>query len=99
MDIKNSDKKATCPDCSGACGSATWKKDKWFLEARYTSTIGQIQTETYGKRSEGVDGNKYMIEATGIGSGTAWKETDLFFTKEAARAECDKRNELLNVKN
>ena len=93
VEIKNSDKKARCPDCYGRCGKATWKKDKCFLEAGYASRIGKIQTETFSKRIKGLGKIRYMIEGE---IGIAWEETDLFPTKESARAECDKRNELLN---
>lgn len=86
--IKNSDREFQCPDCYGNKGRNEWTTNGWHL-SNYKSQVGLIRTETDKNKSK----TNYMLKATGIGSGTIWKEDDLFSSKEEAQKECDLRNE------
>jgi len=99
-------KSRVCPECWGRGGNNTWISRDWRVGQ--SLTIGQIRIETrcdhkadeddeyaffdnygdqkYYKKTE------YMCYETGIGSGSYWNEDRLFFTKEEAQSECDKRN-------
>ena len=60
---------------------------KWHVSCN--SVIGQINT-TY--RVGMLTTTTYMVEATGIGSGTCWDENDLFHSKKEAEERCDELN-------
>jgi len=64
----------------------------WKPSTDFTSAIGKVDAERYADARQGTSRTTYMIEATGVGSGTLWSEADLFATVEDAQAECDRRN-------
>jgi hypothetical protein len=61
----------------------------WAVRADLTSTVGIVRGEHEAASPPEV---RYMIFSTGVGSGTVWKEEDLFATDDEAQAECDRRN-------
>jgi len=85
----------TCPKCYGRGGHAEWIPHLWGVKHEYTSSVGRIDTVRY---SAGENKNTYMLEATGIGSGTLWPEDSLFHTLDEAKQECSVRNEAEEIK-
>jgi RecJ-like exonuclease len=87
-----------CTDCRGSGGKTHWLPDKWKVSYKNTK-IGKIAVEKYSE--EYYEQNpqyrklevRYMVTATGIGSGTVWYELDVFKTLQEAEAECNRRNE------
>lgn len=99
------DKKRTCPGCYGRRTKTTFGTEKWAVIG--VVTIGQVRAvitnikstgdfDNIGEYSEGstVFQNEYMCYETGVGSGTVWKESLLFESKELAESECEKLNGL-----
>lgn len=100
--VKN--RKLSCVGC-GTQGKITKysKISTWYVQNE-VFTIGQIYViltnspgvpgkEKYGNfapQKKQVD--HYMCVETGIGSGPVYDPKNMFFTKEEAQAECDKRN-------
>lgn len=93
------EKTFTCPNCNGYSRKIP-DKFEWQINEKKCGEIGKIIVESYDKRYckkyEDYDYKelavKYMINSTGIGSGTLWDEEDLFLTEEEALEECEKRN-------
>lgn len=85
----------TCPECRGYTYHTEDGDMEWYIDD-CQGKIGKIRAELYASKYEGKYGNeseiRYMLDSTGIGSGTLWKEEDLFISLEEAQAECDKRN-------
>ena len=92
-----------CPLCYGDKGSHENVGLSWHVAEELT--IGQVRYETTSIEQDGMFCNvghynpsktthkvEYMAYETGIGSGTVWKEEELFKTKEEAQQEADKRN-------
>jgi hypothetical protein len=93
-----------CPKCSGV--GHIVKKDSGF-HVGGSGTVGQIRSthETVTDRTcfewwehEPAEGslhtvNEYMLDTTGIGSGSIRREHNLFATREEAQAEADRRND------
>lgn len=78
----------------------TGSKHKW-QRAHVHGVVGQIRVEVtagefcYNYKSEnGGDGTAilYMLDSTGVRTGTLWDEADLSTSLKDARAECDRRN-------
>ena len=94
-EVTISGKEYTCPECCGSGTRTLVEPQKWQVVDEYISKIGKIAVELYAeryqKRNEGH--TRYMLGATGVGSGTLWNEDDLFATIEEAQAECERRNE------
>lgn len=85
--IQETEKKVKCPECSGY--GYQWSEEvyEWIIEG--LSTIGQVRYEnTYNNDIQ----IRYMIEKTGVGSGTIHYEYNLFLTEEDAQKECTYRN-------
>ena len=84
-----------CPKCSfstkGKVYSYSYKE--WITDI--SGVIGLVQAEfsTARYNEEPALKHQYMIDSTGIGSGTVWKENRLFLTREEAQKECDRLNE------
>lgn len=91
-----------CESCYGNGGKREYIPEKWKIGYKNT-TIGKVYIEMYNERfyEDYPDYRdkefKYMIEATGIGSGTVWYEKDLFKTEKEAQKECDRRNKLEKI--
>ena len=93
-------KKFSCPNCGGYSKQVA-DEERWEL---YTyvqcGKIGRITIESYDKKYCKKNDHlplkvTYMLDTTGVGSGTLWDEKDLFISEEDALLECDKRNKLL----
>jgi hypothetical protein len=83
------DKEYTCPGCHGRGTYSKWKPLSWHFDL--TSRVGNIRAEWY-MPGYGETEIKYMLTATGVGSGTLWSESNLFATLDELEAECDRRN-------
>ena len=80
----------TCPACYGQRNERTWEPTQWRLA--HIGIVGRVSVSTTVTEGGGVEDEvRYMIDATGIGSGTVWKEADLC-TLGSYEAECDSRN-------
>lgn len=93
VQIVGSEKLAVCPECKGRGyfdGGAIYR---WVLGIH--SVVGQINIKAVKTPKKGIITTvEYMLRDSGIGSGSIWKEDQLFLTKEEAEAYCDKMNEL-----
>ncbi len=90
VQIINSDRKLICPDC---CGTGIQDKIvayRWSPEAH--GKIGKVQIELYSDEYEMENETRYMLDTTGVRSGTVWKESSLFLSPEEAQRECDRLN-------
>jgi len=92
-------KKFSCPSCYGNI-KRIQDEEKWEVyDYQQTGIVGKINIESYSP--EYIDRENfslkvmYMLDSTGVGSGTMWKECDLFINQEDALLECDRRNKLL----
>lgn len=72
-----------CPRCGGKYRSEHRLRLTYaeFAPATQRLTIGSVQANTHGD-----DGTRYMAHETGIGSGSLYRERDLFATEEEAMA-------------
>jgi len=84
-------KERTCPDCYGIGGNNEWVPEKWRVLER--SHIGKVEVALYTDATKGKNRTVYMINSTGIGSGTLWDEDHVFLSDQEAQDECVKRNE------
>ena len=83
--------KFICPKCHGQSKHDKYVGNLWHIG--YNSRVGQVTYEhRVGTGYE--DGVKieYMIVATGVGSGTLYKEDNVFASREEAQSVCDARN-------
>ena len=86
-----------CPKCNGRAAHPQFAGHKYYVDE--SGIVGQVRIEHtdhekfYTHRSEEPNPKfEYMIDATGVGSGTIWKEADLFATREEAQRFCDAQN-------
>ena len=84
--INNTNETITCPSCYGSGIERKWIPEEWKIA--YESKIGIIYVEKNRNKNK----ITYMVDATGIGTGTLWSEENVFATKEEAQKECDIRN-------
>lgn len=83
--------------CTGGCRkgrvSTGWRK---VHEVADPGTIGSVRTkqDLPLRRDESTDVH-YMLDITGVGSGTLHEERNLFATYEEALAECERRNAMI----
>jgi hypothetical protein len=83
-----------CPKCYGNKTQVRVDPADWHVTG--PMTIGNVRVSLFGVQSgedEHEDERMYMCRETGIGSGTLWREPDLFATREEAEAEAGKRQE------
>jgi len=87
--VVDSDRILNCPDCKFGKidGPSTYK---WQVDYLSFSKIGKIDVEI---RRENESKTRYMLDATGIGSGATWPEENIFQSIDEAKLECEKRNE------
>ncbi len=83
---------SSCPKCDWRSGKIrTGYKVRWKINYDMPGIVQNIRLSLYispKHESERV----YMLDKTGVGSGTLWKEENLFSTKEDAEIEINKRN-------
>lgn len=86
----------TCTECNGCGGEYEYDPPVYHVNNEI-GIIGRVQVTIYGKEWVERDMQEceitYMLDVTGVGSGTLHPEDQLFLTKEEAQAECDIRNE------
>ena len=86
-------KKFICPDCNGY---ERTEEDGSEWSVTVSGEIGQIAVEVRSKKYRNNNKKKstteYMIDSTGVGSGTVHYECDLFGSLEEATKECERRN-------
>lgn len=87
-----------CENCQGSGITETWYSTNWQI-AYEKAKIGRVGVELYRETfiNRGSEKNRitYMVDETGVGSGSLWNEDDIFATKEEALEECEKRNLVL----
>lgn len=87
-----------CSNCQGSGITETWYSTNWQI-AYEKVKIGRVGVELYRETfiNRGSEKNRitYMVDETGVGSGSLWNEDDIFATKEEALEECEKRNTVL----
>ena len=90
VEINGRDGEYVCPVCQGKTETKNYGY-KYFI-AYYDAIIGKVSIEEYAKQY--LDRNKssitYMLDKTGVGSGSIWKEERLFATEDEAREFCEK---------
>ncbi len=79
-----------CPKCYGRKTRIDVAHAAWHVTG--PMTIGNVRVSLFGVQST-EDERRYMCHETGVGSGTLWREPDLFATREEAEAEAGKRRE------
>lgn len=88
------DEEFVCPKCRGSSAHPQSCGRKWFFNG--SGKIGRIDVaSTSPKYIEGRHKPvevQYMLDSTGVHSGTLHNEDTVFPTREAAQAECDRRN-------
>lgn len=94
-EVTIADKEYTCPGCYGSGAEIHVEPEKWQVINECISKIGQVAVTLYAERYQKRNHDRilYMLEASGVGSGSLWNEDDLFATRKEALAECERRNE------
>jgi predicted RNA-binding Zn-ribbon protein involved in translation (DUF1610 family) len=87
--VKGKDVEYICPQCFG---DKQYKKLGKEMTICKTGKIGKICVEQYDSQYKNTSGTKYMIDKTGVGSGTVWREEELFASEEEAQRACDEFN-------
>lgn len=82
--------KFICPSCHGR--TVTEGYEYKYKISYYEATIGKVEIQEYAKKYKNQYKSevRYMLEETGVGSGTIWREERLFATEEEARDFCEK---------
>lgn len=91
--IFNDDVYFQCSKCYGS-GKVTKHESFGWRVVYEKAKVGKINIElTHPKYKEYSKRRiHYMVDATGVGSGSLWSEDNIFSTLEEAQQECDKRN-------
>jgi hypothetical protein len=100
--------KFSCPKCGGK-GVLVKTAHGWIVGG--SGTVGHVRatrarvdnfTNFEWWEPEPVEGSlltrvEYMLDSTGVGSGTIWPEGNLFPSRESAQAEADSRNDYVRA--
>jgi hypothetical protein len=78
-----------CPKCYGNKTRIDVAPVDWHADG--PMTIGNVRVSVFQSDDEHEDDRVYMCHQTGIGSGTLWREEDLFGTRQEAEAAADER--------
>lgn len=88
------EKQYTCPECYGHKTKTNQESQKFQIAG--AGKIGRIEIIQYSERYLNENGNcnyiRYMLDSTGVGSGTCHNESCLFSTQEEAQAACNVLN-------
>ena len=85
-----------CPTCYGCGGSMERLPDRWEIKTEETGFIHKIDVEIYSSDHPDKESRtKYMLDSTGVGSGTLHPENSLWLSKKEAQAECDRLNKFI----
>lgn len=77
-----------CPECQGRGKLREHHAREWRLAQPSPMHVGEIRVEVSESKTREI----YMLDETGLGSGTLWPVNDLFAIRETAEAECRRRN-------
>lgn len=90
VEVKGKVGKFACPACYGAM--TTERYGYKYVISYCKATIGKIEIQEYAPKymNKYKSEIKYMLEETGVGSGTIWREDRLFATEEEANDFCEK---------
>lgn len=91
--VEGRDEDFVCPACHGRMETEHYGYK--YVISYYKATIGRVQTTEYSKKYDRKRGGckseiTYMLEETGVGSGSVWTEDRLFATEEEAKEFCEK---------
>ena len=88
--VEGRDEEYVCPVCHGR--TETEHYGYMYVIAYYEATIGKIEIEEYAPKYKDRYKSevRYMLEETGVGSGTLWRENRLFATYDEAKEFCEK---------
>jgi len=92
LTILETSEKINCKTCYGRASTTEVEEEKWNVCVENMSICGNIRTIEYLNKDDGKTCIQYMLQATGVGSGTLWYEDQIYRTIDEAQAECDKRN-------
>ena len=82
-----------CPKCYGRKVVHETLPEMWRIIERCIGQVGQVRVEiTSEEYDDEASRYTYMLSSTGVGTGTLWKEEDLFLDKKEAQAICDEHN-------
>ena len=88
--------KLTCPKCSGRSKHPQYAGDNWVVDTRGRVGSIEISAVREGHTHHHDNGTSvqvsYMLDETGVGTGSIWRQEKLFATREEAEAECARRN-------
>jgi len=85
------EKEYRCPECCGDGIIIKYRVCKYNTQGRYT--IGHIKVIITKKKNKKQNKKEvYMFYETGIGSGTIYKEEELFKTEQEAEDHCKELN-------
>lgn len=90
------DRTYECPKCYGRMESDICKLQYSIYSH---GKVGKISSEHYSREYEyytDKDEITYMIDSTGVGSGSVWKESQVFDSEKSAQDYCDTMNKELN---
>lgn len=88
--VEGRDEEYKCPVCYGR--TKTEHFGYKYVISYYEATIGKVEIQEYDpKYSDQYKSEvRYMLEETGIGSGSLWKEDRLFTTEKDASDFCNR---------
>jgi protein-arginine kinase activator protein McsA len=80
-----------CPECYARGGEKVYSdKQQYYIYGH--GIIGNVLAEFYSEKYENDDEIKYMLDITGVGSGTLWSEDKLFESEKDAEKYCAEMN-------
>ena len=88
--VEGRDEEYVCPACHGR--TETEHYGYKYVIAYDGATIGKVEIQEYAPKYKRRYKSevRYMLEETGVGSGTLWREDRLFGTYEEAKGFCEK---------
>lgn len=87
--VKGREEEYKCPVCHGR--TETEHYGYKYVISICKATIGKVQIEEYAKKYRKEKSRvTYMLEETGVGSGSIWNEDRLFATENEANDFCKK---------
>jgi hypothetical protein len=91
----------SCPECRGYTYHTVEGEIEWYADIYYKGKIGKIDIEFYAPKYKREGDSKicYMLDSTGVGSGTVWEERNLFLSCDEAEKECIRRNDEIRKTN
>lgn len=87
--VEGREEKYECPVCHGK--TKTEHYGYKYVISFYKATIGKVRIEEYAKKYRKEKSEvTYMLEETGVGSGSIWREDRLFPTEKEANDFCER---------